>query len=219
MKSLVAAIVQFFYRLRHGITVSNLPFEANVAAVNGLADDTSALSDSQLRERFETLRQLMTNGTAPNDLSVQAFAMIREAAGRTLSMRPYDVQMLAAFAMHDGKCVEMQTGEGKTLAAAEIREGIHLVSFGGFNAYDVFNKEMNLEFNSFLSHVEEKVAETMRTATFSKDGINLETEGLNAPSSTWTFMINDNPRGSVLNRIIQSLKGRLKKSNPDAEGG
>ena len=95
--------------------------------------------------------------------------------------------------------------------AAEIREGIHLVSFGGFNAYDVFNKEMNLEFNAFLSDVEEKTIETMRTATFTKDGINLEQEGLKAPSSTWTFMINDNPRGSVLNRIIQSLKGRLKK--------
>ena len=110
MKSLVAAIVQFFYRLRHGITLSNKQFEAQVNAVNALADNTAAVSDSQLRERFETLRQPVTNGTSLNDLSVQAFAMIREAAGRTVAMRPYDVQMLAAFAMQEGKCVEMQTG-------------------------------------------------------------------------------------------------------------
>ena len=76
---------------------------------------------------------------------------------------------------------------------------------------------MNLEFNAFLSDVEVKTIETMRTATFTKDGINLEQEGLKAPSSTWTFMINDNPRGSVLNRIIQSLRGRLKKTTRNAE--
>lgn len=95
--------------------------------------------------------------------------------------------------------------------AAEIREGIHLVSFGGYNAYDVFNKEMSLEFNAFIAHVEEKVVETVRTATFTADGIDLEEQGLRAPSSTWTFMINDNPRGAVLNQIIRGLISRLQK--------
>ena len=94
--------------------------------------------------------------------------------------------------------------------AAEIREGIHLVSFGGFNAYDVFNKEMNLEFDAFLSGVEEKTVATMRTATFTADGIDLEKEGLRGPSSTWTFMISDNPRGAVLSQIVRGVVRRLK---------
>lgn len=141
MKSLVAAVVQFFYRVRHGITLSNKQFEAQVNAVNALADDTVALSDRQLRERFEALRQQVASGTSQNDLSVQAFAIVREVAGRTLSMRPYDVQMLAAFAMYDGKCVEMQTGEGKTLAAAVVvslralsGRGVHILTFNDYLA-------------------------------------------------------------------------------------
>lgn len=97
--------------------------------------------------------------------------------------------------------------------AAEIREGIHLVSFGGFNAYDVFNREMALEFNQFLALIEEKTVETLRTATFTEDGINLEAEGLKAPSSTWTFTVNDNPRGAVLGQIIRGVVNRLRHGN------
>ena len=141
MKSLVAALVQFFYRVRHGITLSNKPFEAQVDAVNALADDTAARSDSQLRERFATLRHRVANGTSINDVALSAFALIREAAGRTVAMRPYDVQMLAAFAMQDGKCVEMQTGEGKTLAAAVVvslralsGRGVHVLTFNDYLA-------------------------------------------------------------------------------------
>jgi preprotein translocase subunit SecA len=141
MKSLVAAIVQFLYRLRHGITLSNSPFEAKVDAVNALADETAALSDSQLRERFKTQRRQVMLATSLDDVAVTGFAVIREAAARTMSMRPYDVQMLAAFAMYDGKCVEMQTGEGKTLAAAVVvslralsGRGVHVLTFNDYLA-------------------------------------------------------------------------------------
>lgn len=141
MKSLVAAIVQFLYRLRHGITLSNSPFEAKVDAVNALADETAALSDSQLRERFKTQRRQVMLATSLDDVAVTGFAVIREVAARTMSMRPYDVQMLAAFAMYDGKCVEMQTGEGKTLAAAVVvslralsGRGVHVLTFNDYLA-------------------------------------------------------------------------------------
>ena len=70
MKSLVAAIVQFLYRLRHGITLSNSPFEAKVDAVNALADETAALSDSQLRERFKTQRRQVMLATSLDDVAV-----------------------------------------------------------------------------------------------------------------------------------------------------
>ena len=96
--------------------------------------------------------------------------------------------------------------------AAEIRENIHMVSMGGFNAFDTFNKEMNLEFQAFLDHIDANVVETMSTATITAEGINLEKEGLKGPSSTWTFMINDNPRGAVLSQIIRGVVSRLKNA-------
>ncbi len=94
--------------------------------------------------------------------------------------------------------------------AAEIRQGIHLVSFGGYNPFDVFNKEMNLEFGAFLTEVERKVVQTMETATFTANGIDLAEEGLKGPSSTWTFMINDNPRGAVLGQILKGVIRRMR---------
>ncbi len=95
--------------------------------------------------------------------------------------------------------------------AAEIRENIHLASFGGFNPQDLFNRQMNLAFREFRSAVEEKTISTLRSATFTSAGIDLEKAGLRTPSSTWTFMINDNPRGAVLNILIRGVFGRLKK--------
>lgn len=95
--------------------------------------------------------------------------------------------------------------------AAEIRENIHLASFGGFNPQDLFNRQMNLAFREFRSAVEERTLSTLRSATFTASGIDLEKEGLRLPSSTWTFMINDNPRGAVLNILIRGTFGRLKK--------
>ena len=100
--------------------------------------------------------------------------------------------------------------------AAEIRQGIHLVSFGGYNPYDIFNKEMNMEFGAFLADVERKVVGTMETATITADGIDLANEGLMGPSSTWTFMINDNPRGAVLGQILKGIVRRLKGMYSDA---
>lgn len=94
--------------------------------------------------------------------------------------------------------------------AAEIRQGIHLVSFGGFNPYDVFNREMQMEFDSFLQLVEDKVVATLSSARWSDNGIELEDEGLTAPSSTWTFMINDNPRGAVLGQLIRRVVRKLR---------
>lgn len=141
MKTFFTSIFQFAYRLRHGITLSNSKFEALVESVNSLADQTAMLSDEELRNQFYAIRQRVHNGAALDDVAVDAFAIIREVAWRTVSMRPYDVQMLAAFAMHAGKCVEMQTGEGKTLAAAVVislraltGRGAHVLTFNDYLA-------------------------------------------------------------------------------------
>jgi len=117
---MIASFVDFVHRIRHGVTLSNAKFDRLVDAVNHLDYSITSLDDEQLKRRFAEVRAAVDSGTPLDDISVNAFAIIREAAHRSLSMRPYDVQMLAAFAMNDGKCVEMQTGEGKTLAAAVI---------------------------------------------------------------------------------------------------
>ena len=141
MKSLFTAFAQFCYRLRHGITLSNARFEANVDAVNLMADSMACLNDKQLREQFDGLRLQITDGKSLDDVCVDAFAVIREVAWRTVKLRPFDVQMLAAFAMQTGKCVEMQTGEGKTLAAAVVVSlravtglGVHVLTFNDYLA-------------------------------------------------------------------------------------
>jgi preprotein translocase subunit SecA len=92
--------------------------------------------------------------------------------------------------------------------AAQIRENIHLVSLGGFNAFDEFNKEMNREYRSLRQTISERIVETMTTASMTSSGIDLEEEGLKAPSSTWTYMITDSPKGGVLNQITKGI-GRL----------
>ena len=141
MKSLIARLIQFCFRLRHGITLSNSAFEAMVRKVDELAETISTLTDAELCSRFDVVRQKVKTGVDVESVAVEAFALIREAASRTLSMRPYDVQMLAAFAMLQGKCVEMQTGEGKTLTAAVVvclralnGRGVHVLTFNDYLA-------------------------------------------------------------------------------------
>lgn len=139
--SIYLSLYQVLYRMRYGITLSNSKYEKRVGAVNELAEQTSALSDAELRARFEDVRQQLNGGASFDAVANQAFALIREAADRTVAMRPYDVQLLAAFAMNAGTCVEMQTGEGKTLAAAVViclralsGKGAHVLTFNDYLA-------------------------------------------------------------------------------------
>ena len=141
MKSFFTSIFQFAYRLRHGITLSNSKFEALVENVNSLANETVVLEDNELKRQFDVIRQKVKNGSSLDEVAVDAFAIIREVAWRTVSMRPYDVQILAAFALNSGKCVEMRTGAGKTLAAAvaiSLRAltglGTHVLTFNDYLA-------------------------------------------------------------------------------------
>ena len=94
--------------------------------------------------------------------------------------------------------------------AAEIRDHIHLVSMGGFNAFDEFNKQMNEAFRSLYQRIDSAVVETIRSARITPAGIDLDNEGLTRPSSTWTFMINDNPKGSVLDQMTQGVARMVK---------
>lgn len=102
-----------------------------------LAQDT----DDRLQEIASSLRDRARTGEALDDLLIEVFALAREAADRTLGLRPFDVQVIAGIALHRGKLVEMQTGEGKTLAAvlpaclnALSGRGVHVLTFNDYLA-------------------------------------------------------------------------------------
>ncbi|MFK7765907.1 MAG: accessory Sec system translocase SecA2 [Mariniblastus sp.] len=88
---------------------------------------------------------------------------------------------------------------------SDIRSNIHLASMGGFSAIDEFNKRVNASFRNFNDRVMEKVVNSFRNASLSNGVIDMEEEGLKGPSSTWTYMINDNPTGEVVDRLSKVI--------------
>ena len=110
-------------------------------AVNALEDSFSSLTDEELRSETDSLRERYAAGESLDDMLPEAFAAVREAAKRTLGMRPYDVQIMGGAALHLGNIAEMKTGEGKTLVAttaaylnAIAGRGVHIVTVNDFLA-------------------------------------------------------------------------------------
>ena len=93
-------------------------YRKRVTAINGLEHSMRALSDEQLKNQTQVLRQRLAKTKSIDSVLVEAFATVREVSRRVLGMRHYDVQLLGGMALVDGKIPEMRTGEGKTLVAA-----------------------------------------------------------------------------------------------------
>lgn len=115
------------------------PYEKMLEQINKFQLDT--IGDYELRRMALSLRDRVCNGIPEQDVACEAFALVREAADRVLGMRPFDVQLIAGMAMCDGRLVEMQTGEGKTLAAvfpaflkALSGQGVHVLTFNDYLA-------------------------------------------------------------------------------------
>ena len=113
----------------------------DVAAINALEPQLVALSDEELRARTTWLRERLEKGETPDDIQVDAFATVREAAKRTLGQRHYDVQLKGGMVLHKGMIAEMKTGEGKTLVStlpvylnALERKGVHVVTVNDYLA-------------------------------------------------------------------------------------
>ena len=111
------------------------------AAVNTHEPAVAALSDDGLRARTVTFRSAIDQGQPLEDLLPEAFAVVREAGRRTLSMRHFDVQLIGGLVLHRGKIAEMKTGEGKTLVAtlpaylnALEGKGVHVVTVNDYLA-------------------------------------------------------------------------------------
>ncbi|MBX5453496.1 MAG: preprotein translocase subunit SecA [Acidobacteriia bacterium] len=116
-------------------------YQRRVPAINALEPEMMALSDEALRGRTEEFRRRLAEGATLDDLLVEAFATVREAARRTLGLRHFDVQLVGGMVLHDGKIAEMKTGEGKTLVAvlpvylnALTGKGVHVVTVNDYLA-------------------------------------------------------------------------------------
>ncbi|GIK84948.1 MAG: protein translocase subunit SecA [Betaproteobacteria bacterium] len=116
-------------------------YQRTVERINALEPEIAALTDAQLRAKTDTFRERYANGETLEVLLPEAFAVVREAAKRTLGMRHFDVQLIGGMVLHDGKIAEMRTGEGKTLVAtlpaylnALTGRGVHVVTVNDYLA-------------------------------------------------------------------------------------
>ncbi len=115
--------------------------QPTVAAINDLEPEIQALSNEQLRAKTDEFRGRLADGESLEDLLIEAFAVVREAAWRTVQMRHYDVQLIGGIVLHQGRIAEMKTGEGKTLVAtlavylnALAGKGVHVVTVNDYLA-------------------------------------------------------------------------------------
>ena len=92
-------------------------YQKRAEAINRFEPEMEALSDEEIREVADELRERARNGAALDDLLPEAFALTREASRRSTGQRHYDVQLIGGMVLHDGGIAEMKTGEGKTLTA------------------------------------------------------------------------------------------------------
>ncbi|MGE5408975.1 MAG: preprotein translocase subunit SecA, partial [Syntrophothermus sp.] len=92
-------------------------YQKRAEAINRFEPEMEALSDGELREEADALRERAREGESLDDLLPEAFALTREAARRTIGQRHYDVQLIGGMVLNDGGIAEMRTGEGKTLTA------------------------------------------------------------------------------------------------------
>ena len=112
-----------------------------IKAINDAEAEMQALSDDKLKAQTEVLRKRLAQGETEDDILIDAFATVREAAKRTLGQRHFDVQLTGGIVLHEGRISEMKTGEGKTLVAtlpvylnALSGKGVHVVTVNDYLA-------------------------------------------------------------------------------------
>ncbi len=116
-------------------------YQKRAEAINRYEPEMEALSDEEIREEADSLRERARNGESLDDLLPEAFALTREASRRATGQRHYDVQLIGGMVLHDGAIAEMRTGEGKTLTATLpvflntlAGDSVHLVTVNDYLA-------------------------------------------------------------------------------------
>ncbi len=156
MAGVADKVIEFFMGSKHEREMKRL--QPRVDAINALEPEIQSLSDDGLRQRINGIRDAIRSEIAelPDDAQarrkrvqealdarlVEVFAIVREAAKRSLGMRHFDVQLIGGMVLHDGKIAEMKTGEGKTLVAtlpvvlnALAGRGVHVVTVNDYLAH------------------------------------------------------------------------------------
>ena len=112
-----------------------------VDKIEAMADEYRALTDEELRAKTPEFKARLANGETLDDILPEAFAAVRESAGRVLGLYPYRVQLIGGIVLHQGRIAEMKTGEGKTLVAtlpaylnALTGNGVHIVTVNDYLA-------------------------------------------------------------------------------------
>ncbi|MCZ6630946.1 MAG: preprotein translocase subunit SecA, partial [Actinobacteria bacterium] len=108
-------ILQKVLRVGEGKTLKE--FQRIATAVNDIETQFESFSDEELAAKTIEFKDRVANGSSLDEIQVEAFAVVREAAKRVLGQRHYDVQVIGAAALHRGMVAEMKTGEGKTLVS------------------------------------------------------------------------------------------------------
>ena len=117
-----------------------------ILAINNKEDSIKSLTDSEFKEKTLNLKRSLKGGASLDSLIPESFALVREAAKRTLGERHYDVQLAGGIVLHQGKISEMKTGEGKTLVStlpaflnSLTGNGVHIVTVNDYLAKETRN--------------------------------------------------------------------------------
>ncbi|HUW22124.1 MAG TPA: preprotein translocase subunit SecA [Candidatus Bathyarchaeia archaeon] len=134
-------MISFFSKLLDQNTRQLRGFEPIVAKINSLEKEVSSLKDDEFPAQTAAFRQRLSEGESLDDLLPEAFAYAREAIRRVVGERAFDVQLMVATCLHQGKIAEQKTGEGKTLSAAIaaylnalLGKGVHIVTVNDYLA-------------------------------------------------------------------------------------
>src|SRR5256885_964623 len=136
---MIDAILRKIFGTKHERDVKRMM--PTVEATNALEPSVQALGDAELRAKTDEFRKRLEAGESVDALLPEAFAIARDAARRTVGMRPFDVQLIGGMVLHEGKIAEMATGEGKTLVATLpaylnglTGRGVHIVTVNDYLA-------------------------------------------------------------------------------------
>src|SRR6476620_8898532 len=127
--------------LRLGEAKQYKGYAQRVERINAFEPELELLTDDELREEADKLRERAGSGETLEELLYESFALTREASKRTLGLRHFDVQMIGGMVLHDGAIAEMRTGEGKTLTGtlpailnSLAGKGVHIVTVNDYLA-------------------------------------------------------------------------------------
>jgi preprotein translocase subunit SecA len=127
--------------LRMGESKQFKEYQGRVESINRIEPEMELLDDAELRTEADALRERARNGELLADLLPEAFALVREAARRSIGQRHFDVQLIGGMVLHSGAIAEMKTGEGKTLTATLpvflntlAGDAVHLVTVNDYLA-------------------------------------------------------------------------------------